>query len=106
MAFVFTDDNTEQEIQSGKPVVIDFWATWCGPCKKLAPVIDELATKYEGQVMIGKYNLDDDNDIAANYQISGLPTLLFFKNGEVVKRLVGARPASEIESNIKDLLQL
>ncbi len=104
MAFVFTDDNTQQEIQSGKPVVIDFWATWCGPCKKLAPVIDELAAKYEGQVTIGKYNLDDDNDIAASYQISGLPTLLFFKDGKVVSRLVGARPASEIEANIKDLL--
>lgn len=105
MAFVFTDDNAAREIQSGKPVVIDFWATWCVPCKRLAPVIDELAAEYEGRILIGKYNVEDGNDLTTEYGIRNIPTLLFFKDGKPVgERMVGAQPKAEIEARLKELL--
>ena len=105
MAFVFTDDNAAQEIQSGKPVVIDCWATWCMPCKRIAPIIDELAAEYEGKVLIGKYNVEDGNDLTSEYGIRNIPTLLFFKDGKQVgERTVGAQPKAEIEARIKELL--
>ncbi len=105
MAFVFTDDNAAQEIQSGKPVVIDFWATWCMPCKRIAPIIDELAAEYEGRVLIGKYNVEDGNDLATEFGIRNIPTLLFFKDGKLVgDRMVGAQPKAEIEARVKELL--
>ena len=69
MAFTFTDENVNEIIESGKPVVIDFWATWCGPCMALAPVIDELAEQYEGQVVIGKYNVEDESDFSSDHRI-------------------------------------
>ena len=105
MAFVFTDDNAAQEIQSGKPVVIDFWATWCVPCKRLAPVIEELAAEYEGRILIGKYNVEDGNDLTTEFGIRNIPTLLFFKDGKQVGgRMVGAQPKAEIEARLKELL--
>ena len=87
MAFKFTDSNVKEEIASGKPVVIDFWATWCGPCMRLAPVIDELAEEYGDRVVIGKYNVDEETELSGEYRIMSIPTILFFKNGEQVREL-------------------
>lgn len=81
MALKINDENAKELIASGKPVVIDFWAEWCGPCRAIAPSVDELAEEYEGKVIIGKYNVDDDADLSAEYSIRNIPTLLFFKEG-------------------------
>ena len=104
MAYTFTDENAKAEIESGKPVVIDFWAEWCGPCKKLAPVIDELANEYDGKVLIGKYNVDDYSDISTDYSIRNIPTVLFFKDGELKERKVGSIKREDIDAIIKSLL--
>lgn len=107
MAFKFTDANVEQEIATGKPIVIDFWATWCGPCKALAPIIDELAAEYEGQVLIGKYNCDEENDFATANRIMSIPVLLFYKDGKKTSiRMVGAQSKAAVEEKIKELLAL
>lgn len=104
MAFAFNDENAQSIIESGKPVVIDFWAEWCGPCKKVAPIVDELAAQYEGQVTIGKYNVDNDSDIATQYGIRNIPTLLFFKDGKLVEKNVGSISKGDLEDKIKALL--
>ncbi len=104
MAFAFNDENSKVEIESGKPVVIDFWAEWCGPCKKIAPIVDELAEEYAGQVTIGKYNVDEDSDIATEYGIRNIPTILFFKDGKLVDKSVGSASKSSLEEKIKALL--
>lgn len=107
MAFKFTDANVEQEIASGKPVVIDFWATWCGPCKAMGPFVDELAEEYKDQVLIGKYNCDEENEFATANRIMSLPTILFYKNGKKTSiRLAGGQPKANIEEKIKELLAL
>lgn len=107
MAFKFTDANVEQEIATGKPIVIDFWATWCGPCMAMAPIIDELAEKYEGQVLIGKYNCDEENDFATANRIMSIPVLLFYKDGKKTSiRLVGGQQKATIEQKIEELLKL
>ncbi|MDE7135424.1 MAG: thioredoxin [Muribaculaceae bacterium] len=107
MAFHFTDDNVEEIIASGKPVVIDFWATWCGPCVGMAPTVDELAEKYEGQVVVGKYNVDDEGDFSADHRIMSLPTILFFKDGKKTDiRLVGAVSRETLDEKIQALLAL
>ena len=107
MAQTFTDANVKEIIASGKPVVIDFWATWCGPCKELAPVVEELAEKYAGQVEIGKYNVEEEEELGTEYRVMSLPTLLFFKNGELTKiRLVGAQTRDKLEEKIQELLAL
>ena len=85
MALKINDENAKELIASGKPVVIDFWAEWCGPCRAIAPSVDELAEEYEGKVIIGKYNVDDDADLSAEYSIRNIPTLLFFKEGKLVE---------------------
>ena len=104
MAFAFTDENTAEIIESGKPVVIDFWAEWCGPCKKVAPIVDELAQEFEGKVIIGKYNVDDDSDIATQYGIRNIPTILFFKDGKLVDKNVGSISKGSLEEKINALL--
>ena len=107
MAFTFTDENVNEIIESGKPVVIDFWATWCGPCMALAPVIDELAEQYEGQVVIGKYNVEDESDFSSDHRIMSLPTILFFKKGEKTSiRLTGSQNKETLEEKIKELIAL
>ncbi len=107
MAYTFTDKNVNEVIESGHAVVIDFWATWCGPCMKLSPVIEELAEKYADKVVIGKYNVEDETDFATANRIMSIPTILFFKNGEQVRdlRLTGAT-REQIESNIEKLMVL
>ncbi|MEG0950300.1 MAG: thioredoxin [Niameybacter sp.] len=104
MAFQFTDANFQQEaLESNIPVIIDFYADWCGPCKMMAPIIDELATQYEGKVKIGKVNTEENRASASKYNIMSSPTILFIKNGEVVDTTVGALPKQVIEQKINQL---
>ena len=84
-----TDGNFEQTINGGKPVLIDFWAEWCGPCRRLAPTVDELATDYEGKVVVGKMNVDENPSTPMRFSIRGIPTLLLFKDGQLVEQVVG-----------------
>ncbi len=104
MALEFTTENFEEIIASDKVTVVDFWAQWCGPCKMVGPVIEELAGDYDGQANIGKVNIDEQGDIAAQYGIRNIPTILFIKNGEVVDKQVGAVPKSTLEDKLKALL--
>lgn len=107
MAFKFTDDNVAETISTGKPVVIDFWATWCGPCVGMAPVVDELAEEYADRVVIGKYNVDEEGEFAVANRVMSLPTILFYKNGEKTSiRLVGSQSKENLKSKIEELLAL
>ena len=105
MALEITDSNFQEILAEGKPVVMDFWAPWCGPCKMVGPIIDELATEYEGKVIIGKCDVDENGDVAAEYGIRNIPTVLFFKNGELVDKQVGSAPKSAYVDKIFDDLR-
>lgn len=101
MAAHYTDANFETEVlKSDKLTMVDFWATWCGPCKAIAPVIEELSTQYAGKVNVGKLDVDANGEVSMNFGIRSIPTILFFKNGEIVDRVVGAVPKSQLESII------
>ncbi|MBR5002126.1 MAG: thioredoxin [Bacteroidaceae bacterium] len=104
MALKFTDELAKELIASGKPVVIDFWAEWCGPCRQIGPFVDELAAQYEGQVTIGKYNVDEGDEISGEYGIRNIPTLLFFKDGQLVDKHVGSANKAQLEDKVKALL--
>lgn len=104
MAFQFTDQNTMQEVESGRPVVVDFWAEWCGPCKAIAPIVDELAGEYEGKVLIGKYNVDDEGELAAEFGVRNIPTLLFFKDGKMIDRQVGSISRDDLKAKIEAIM--
>lgn len=107
MATIFTDENIHEIIAGGKPVVVDFWATWCGPCRAMSPLIDELAEEYEGRVVIGSYNLDDENDFASENRVMSLPTILFFKDGKkTTLRLAGSQSRETLVEKIEALLAL
>ena len=97
----FTDANFDAEVlQSSTPVLVDFWAPWCGPCRMLAPSIEQLSAEYAGKVKIGKLNTDESSDTAAKFGIRSIPTLLLFKDGQVVNQLVGALPKDKIAEQI------
>lgn len=104
MALEITDATFEEVLASGKPVVVDFWAEWCGPCRMVAPIIDELAVEYDGKVIIGKVDVDNNDEITSQFGIRNIPTILFFKNGEVVDKQVGAAQKSALVEKIDKLL--
>ena len=92
-----TNSNFEQEvINADKLVVVDFWATWCGPCRAIGPVIDELANQYSGDVVIGKINVDEERELSTRYKVMSIPTIMLFKNGEVVDKVIGLRSKEEL----------
>lgn len=94
---ILTKDNFETEVlKSDIPVLVDFWATWCGPCMMLSPVIAELAEEFEGKVKVGKVNVDEQNDLAMQYRVASIPTLLLFENGQLTKTSVGFMPKNDI----------
>ncbi len=105
MEKIITDSNYESIVAEGLPIVLDFSATWCGPCKKIAPIIDELAAEYEGRVNVGKCDVDDNEELTSKFAIRNVPTVLFIKNGEVVNKNVGAAPKSTFVEKIEDLLK-
>ncbi|NLO83733.1 MAG: thioredoxin [Clostridiales bacterium] len=100
-----TVDSFDSEVlNSEQPVLVDFWAAWCGPCRMIAPIIDQLADEYEGKLKVGKVNVDEQGQLAAQYGVMSIPTLIFFKNGEAVERLVGVRPKPELDRIIQKVL--
>jgi len=104
MALEITDGNIKEIINSGKPVVIDFWAEWCGPCRMVGPLVEELAKEYEGQVTIGKMNVDDNVETPTEYGIRNIPTILFFKDGKVVDKQIGATQKAALAAKVQALL--
>lgn len=104
MEIQITDQNFEEIVAQGKPIVLDFYATWCGPCKKIAPYIEELAEQYADQVNVGKCDVDENNELAVRFGVRNIPTVLFIKDGQVKDKNVGAAPKSTLEDKLKALL--
>jgi len=101
-----SDDNFQKEVlESDKPVMVDFWASWCGPCLALAPIIDEIAENYGDKIKVCKLNVDENQKTAMQYGIKGIPTIIFFKNGEVVEQSVGLVPKDYLEDLIKKVIE-
>ena len=105
MALQITDANFEELLGTGKPMVLDFWAEWCGPCRMVSPIIDELAQEYEGRVTIGKINVDENDDVVGRFGIRNIPTVIFFKNGEMVDKIVGATYKDKFKEKVENLLK-
>jgi thioredoxin 1 len=100
-----SDSDFQKDVLDSKiPVLVDFWAEWCGPCKMVAPVLDELAKEYEGKIKIAKVDVDQNQQVAGNFNIRSIPTLLFFKNGQVVKQLIGAHPKTKLITEIQEVI--
>lgn len=100
-----TDATFKKEVlESGKPVLVDLWAPWCGPCRMLGPVVDELATEYAGRAVVGKLNTDENSDTMTTYRVSAIPTLLFFKGGKLVEQMVGVQSKATIKAKLDALL--
>ncbi len=104
MALAINKENYQEIISSEKPVVIDFWAEWCGPCRMVAPIIDELAAEYEGRVVIGKCDVEENADITMKYGVRNIPTIIFLKGGELVDKQVGAASKDALKAKIEKLL--
>lgn len=105
MAIEITDQNFDELVmKSDQPVVVDFWAEWCGPCRMIGPIIDELYTEYEGKALIGKVNVDANSGVAAQFGVRSIPTVLFIKNGEVVDKSVGAVPKATLSAKLDAIL--
>lgn len=101
---VITDNNIAEILADSKPVLIDFWATWCGPCRALSPTIEEIADEYEGKVTVAKCNVDDSQAVAGQYRIMSIPTLLYFKDGQIVDRTIGLVSKDDIVARLEKLL--
>jgi thioredoxin 1 len=102
---VLTDGNWEEKVlKASSPVMVDLWAEWCAPCKMIGPAVEEIAESYEGKLTVGKLNIDENPNTPGKYGIMGIPTLLFFKNGELIDRIVGVVPKDAIEKKVKQLL--
>lgn len=96
-----TESNFNDEVlRSAQPVLVDFWAEWCGPCKMIAPVLDELATEYGGKIKIAKVNIDENQNLAAQYRVTAIPTLLLFKGGQVMEQMVGAKSKRDLKASL------
>lgn len=104
MALQITDASSAELMDSDQLIVIDFWATWCGPCQRLSPIVEELAAEYENRAIIGKYNVDEGEDLVATYGIRNIPVLLFIKKGKEVHKMVGAATKAQIQENIEKFL--
>lgn len=104
MAQKITSDNLQALIATGKPVVLDFWATWCGPCRMVAPVIEALATEYDGRAIVGKCDIEEDENLPAQYGVRNIPTILFIKDGQVLDKQVGAASRQILEEKLKAIL--
>ena len=105
MAKEFTTENFNQDVlESNFPVLVDFWAEWCGPCRMITPLIDELHEEFKDKAVVGKLNVDSESEISAKYGITSIPTLLFFKNGEVVDKHVGSASKIQLEEKLKSLI--
>lgn len=104
MEVTITAENFESLKNGELPLVVDFWATWCGPCRALGPVVSELAKEYDGKIVVGKCDVEENDDIAAAYGVMSVPTLLFFKNGEPVEKKVGALPKNKLKKLFESLL--
>lgn len=101
----FTNSNFKEEVlQSKEPVLVDFWATWCGPCRMMGPVVEELANDYSGKVKVGKVNVDEEPELAQEYGIMSIPTIIIFKEGKIVNQVVGARTKSDLEAILQDFI--
>ena len=104
MALELTDGNIKEIINSGKPVVVDFWAEWCGPCRMVSPIVEELAKEFDGQVVVGKMDVDENVETPNEYGIRNIPTILFFKDGQVVDKQIGATQKAVLAAKIQALL--
>ena len=104
MEVTITSENLSSLKKGDKPLVVDFWATWCGPCRMVSPIISELAEVYDGKGVVAKCDVEENEDLAAEYGIRNIPTILFFKGGEVVNKLVGAQAKAKIDEAIQQLL--
>lgn len=104
MAVQFTDQTAKEAIESGKVVVIDFWAEWCGPCVKLGPAVEAVAEKYEGKAIVGKMNVDENDEVSSENRVRNIPTILIFKDGELKDRTVGLVSQADIEAKLEALL--
>ena len=104
MVLELTQKNFNEIVKSDKPVLVDFWASWCGPCRMVSPVIDQLAEEYEGKITVGKVNVDDEGALAAEFAIVSIPTIIIFKDGKEVKKLVGVQSADDYADAIDEVL--
>ena len=104
MEVTITNENFNQYLNGDLPFVVDLWATWCGPCRAIAPIIAQLAEQYDGKIVVGKCDVEENDDIAIEYRVSSIPTILFFKDGKLVDRLVGAVPKAKLEEKFEALL--
>ena len=104
MEVTITSENFESLKNGAQPLVVDFWATWCGPCRMIAPIIAKLAEKYDCKITVGKCDVEENDDLAAEYGIRNIPTILFFKNGEAVDKIVGAQTEAKLEEKFQTLL--